>query len=246
MVKGKKGFQKGHKINLGKKLSEETKRKISQSEKGKILSKDTRKLLEDVLYSKIRNKSYNEIYGIERAQEIKRKMSNSLKGRISPTKGKTHTKERRERMSKMFSGEKNPFYGRKHKKETIDEYKEKRKNWKIPIKDTTIEIKIQKLLTILHIEYFTHKHISEITHSYKCDIFIPTQNGIEQKTIIECDGCYWHGCKICSNEINDYQKDWINRDKLRTKELQKKGYRVIRLWEHDIRKMELNDLKNEL
>ena len=35
-------------------------------------------------------------------------------------------------------------------------------------------------------------------------------------------------------------------DNLRTKELQEKGFRVIRLWEHDIRKMEVNEFKGRL
>ncbi|MEK6882820.1 MAG: hypothetical protein AABY22_24570 [Nanoarchaeota archaeon] len=32
----------------------------------------------------------------------------------------------------------------------------------------------------------------------------------------------------------------------RTKELQEKGYRVIRLWEHEIKRIELNGFKERL
>lgn len=136
-------------------------------------------------------------------------------------------------------------------KKRTSKWIEMRKNLILPFKDTKIELKIQDLLTIFHIEYFTHKYISEITHAYQCDILIPKQEIkeiiIPQKTIIECDGCYWHGCRICNKkEFNKPQEDQIEEDKIRTKELIEKGYKVIRLWEHDIKKMELNDLKEKL
>ena len=70
----------------------------------------------------------------------------------------------------------------------------------IPFKDTSIEVKIQNFLSLLHLEFMTHKYISEITHKYRCDIFIPEQEGISQKIIIECDGCYWHGCEFCNKK----------------------------------------------
>ena len=38
----------------------------------------------------------------------------------------------------------------------------------------------------------------------------------------------------------------MRKDKFRTKELIEKGYRVIRLWEHDIKIMELNDFEGRL
>ena len=121
--------------------------------------------------------------------------------------------------------------------------KEMRAKLIIPLKDTSIELKIQKLLSLLHLEFTTHKYISEITHGYQCDIFIPEQNGIPQKTIIECDGCYWHGCPICKNTPHKTLGEQVERDGIRTKELQDSGFRVIRLWEHEIKSIQINDLK---
>jgi len=125
--------------------------------------------------------------------------------------------------------------------------KEHRKNQIFPIKDTSIEIKIQNYLKELHIEFYTHKYIN-IGEGYQCDILIPKQETegviVTKKTIIECDGCYWHDCEICkrwkSNEKQIAQKE---KDNIRTKELKEKGFRVIRLWEHEIKVMELNELK---
>ncbi len=109
-----------------------------------------------------------------------------------------------------------------------------------PLKDSSIEIKIQNFLKLLHIEFFTHQYI-HINHGYQCDIYIPSI-----KTIIEADGCYWHGCPICKLKAHkDLEKRKI-LDNTRTKELQEKGYRVIRLWEHEIKKMNINSLKEEL
>lgn len=120
----------------------------------------------------------------------------------------------------------------------VDKMKKVRSNLVIPYRDTTIEIKIQNYLKLLHIEFITHFYVSEITHAYQCDIFIPAN-----KIIIECDGCYWHGCKICNKNFNQLQLEQIEEDKFRTKELVNKGYVIYRLWEHDIRKMQLNEFK---
>jgi G:T-mismatch repair DNA endonuclease (very short patch repair protein) len=124
--------------------------------------------------------------------------------------------------------------------------KENRKRQIFPVKDTKIELKIQGFLTELHLEYIAHKYMSEITHAYQCDIFLPVQNGITQKTILEMDGCYWHGCEICNKEINQWQEEQIIKDELRTKELIKQGFKVVRLKEHNIKIMKLNDFKEQL
>jgi len=55
-----------------------------------------------------------------------------------------------------------------------------------PVKDTSIEVKIQNFLKELGIEFFTHKYM-KIEHGYQCDILIPSKS-----LVIECDGDYWH------------------------------------------------------
>jgi DNA mismatch endonuclease (patch repair protein) len=53
------------------------------------------------------------------------------------------------------------------------------------------------------------------------------------------DGCFWHGCTKCRLEPKsnqDYWYDKIHRNKLRDKavgkQLKKRGWRVVRFWEH--------------
>jgi DNA mismatch endonuclease (patch repair protein) len=65
----------------------------------------------------------------------------------------------------------------------------------------------------------------------------------KQKIIVFVDGCYWHGhgCRIRKpGENNEYWKEKIfnnkKRDSLVTKELRNNGWKVIRIWECEIRK----------
>jgi len=74
------------------------------------------------------------------------------------------------------------------------------------------------------IEFEKHRYMNEIEHSYQCDIFIPTHN-----LVIECDGDYWH------NYPKGKDVDWIRSD-----ELKEEGFKVLRLWEHEIKSMDLN------
>jgi len=190
--------------------------------------------------------------GVNLGYGFKKKNKSWCKGLTRETNESLNT------ISKKMKGKNNPMYGKfgkehhnfgkKFSKELYPNFgwRVSRKNQIFPLKDSSIELKIQNFLTKLHIEYFTHKYISEITHSYQCDILIPIQEGINQKTIIEADGCYWHGCPICNLNKNIQIEDRINLDKKRTNELIEKGYRVIRIWGHEIRAMELNDLKNKL
>jgi G:T-mismatch repair DNA endonuclease (very short patch repair protein) len=126
-------------------------------------------------------------------------------------------------------------------KDNIKGLLEARKYQVMPLKDSSIELKIQEFLSKLHLEYTAHKYISEIRHAYQCDIFIPVQEGIKKKIVLEMDGCYWHGCNICFKELNSNQRKQIAKDNRRTKELKGRGYKVIRLYEHEIKLMNIFD-----
>ena len=83
-------------------------------------------------------------------------------------------------------------------------------------------------------------------------ILIPEQEGITQKTVIECDGDFFHmnpdkfsaEDKIFKKGMTASEKWEI--DELRTKQLIEKGFRVIRLWENEINKMELTSFNKQL
>jgi DNA mismatch endonuclease, patch repair protein len=55
------------------------------------------------------------------------------------------------------------------------------------------------------------------------------------------DGCFWHGCTICKLIPKSNNQYWIKkiknnrkRDRYVTKELQEKGWQVVRFWEHSL------------
>lgn len=206
----------------------------------------------------------NPMYGKKHLVKSIEKMIEIKLGDKNPRYGQHLSKESKEKLRLKREGENNPMYhkepwnkGQKLPKELVERMiktgkkyikehpevairlKKQRKIQIFPIKDTKIELKIQNFLRILHVEFMAHYYVSEITHAYQCDILIPFT-----KTIIECDGCYWHGCPICNKNLNGFQEEQIKEDRARTNELLEKGYNVIRLWEHDIKKMELNDFMN--
>lgn len=218
-------------IDCGKKLSKNKYQRCQQCV-GKINAKDKDR------NSKISISRIGELNPAKR-EDVRKKISETIKKKYktgevtSPfkkghkiNKGRVHGQLYRE--NRM--GEKNAFYGRHHTLETKEKYKEKRKNWVCPKKDTSIEVKIQNFLKELGIEFFTHQHMKEIKHGYQCDIFIPSMN-----MVIECDGDYWHKYPT-GTEI----------DHIHTKELIEQGFKVLRLWEFEIRLMDLNKFQERL
>ncbi len=56
------------------------------------------------------------------------------------------------------------------------------------------------------------------------------------------DGCFWHGCSLHTKVPVNNQAYWIAkvqrtraRDRLATRKLRAKGWRVMRVWEHCLR-----------
>ena len=74
------------------------------------------------------------------------------------------------------------------------------------------------------------------------DIVLP-----KYKTVIFIDSCFWHGCKKHCRLPSTREKFWkekINenkkRDKLVNSHYKKTNWKIIRIWEHDLRR---NDFK---
>jgi DNA mismatch endonuclease, patch repair protein len=67
----------------------------------------------------------------------------------------------------------------------------------------------------------------------------------KNKISVFIDGCFWHGCRKCRRNLlpSTNAKFWAakfitnrKRDRLVGSALRKKGWRVLRFWEHEIRK----------
>jgi very-short-patch-repair endonuclease len=190
---------------IGHEVSEETRKKIGEGNKRKIISLETRKRISETLRQ---NKMipWNKNKGYLYSKKMRDKMSLSQKRRFIINQKK-----------------KGGSFSKSHKLKL----KLCRRKQVTPMRDTSIDVKIQNFLKKLGIEFFTHQYMKEIEHGYQCDILIPSMN-----LVIECDGDYWH--KYPTGREIDY---------IRTLELIQKGFKVLRLWEHEIKIMDLNTFK---
>lgn len=232
MPEGLKGFQIGNqfnKTNVGRKASNDTKEKLSNSlkkhfkdnpnsncgfQKGhKTFSKKGRFRKGQIPWNK----------GIPFSKEVRKKMGRKkLKDKICPAcenvfspyfnRQKCCSRECfKVHMSKKMTGKRHSIFSK-------EKIKIARLRQITPIEDTSIEVKLQNSLKRLGIPFEKHKIMDEIYHKYRCDIFISPD------IVIECDGDYWHNYPN-GNRI----------DKIRTTEMKNKGYSVLRFWERDIK-----------
>ena len=222
----------------GKHHTEETKEKIRKSLKGHpSYNEERNKKVSERTKEAMKSESIREKISKARRGIPNKKTGETLKrlykeGKlVSYMKGKKLKIESRKKISiklkEYYQKNKHPRLGKHHSKESIEKYKEWRKTKVIPLKDTKIEVKIQDLLKQLGYDFFTHQYIKEIEHGYQCDILIPALN-----LVIECDGDYWLKYPI-GRDI----------DHIRTKELLEKGFKVLRLWEREIKVMGLEEFK---
>lgn len=63
------------------------------------------------------------------------------------------------------------------------------------------------------------------------------------KLAVFVDGCFWHGCPIHATQPKQNAAFWREkiarnqaRDRLVTRTLKAKGWRVLRVWEHELKK----------
>ena len=98
----------------GKFVSEETKQKISAYK----LAHPTK--LTEEQKEKISERNKGKIISIEHKEKISKFMKGRMIGDKHPMFGKHHTEEAKQKISKLTSGENNPFYGKHHSEEVIE------------------------------------------------------------------------------------------------------------------------------
>ncbi len=228
-------------VKKGYKQTEEHKKKIGLANarilKGRICSPVG---LDKII--KI-NRDRKKGLGYVTSDETRKKMSNNMKekwriGDISPKqKERFHDGKAKGGFATRFKK------GHQVPQSWREAVRKSRSIQKFPSKDTKIEIKIQTLLESLEIEYIKHWYVKDIELKYRCDIFIPSR-----KLVIECDGDYWHAhpLKYSKDQLNQRQKEQRIRDRLRTDQMIQKGFKVLRIWEEDIKKMNEQELLNQI
>lgn len=193
------------------------------------------------MYGKISNKrgrNYCDIYGNEKSESIKNKLTEAKIGSVG------------------LSGEKNGMYGKiPHNKgvSPSDEVKEKiregvnnywenlsgseldkrkaqlRRDWiikrdKYSEIDTVPEKITEELLIELNIPYDKKKNIDY----YNCDFVV-------DNNVIEVQGDYWHANPNIYSDYDKIQEKNVNRDKRKLKFLNGRGYNILFLWEYDLK-----------
>jgi len=173
-----------------------------------------------------KDKTMEEIYGSEHAEDIKEKMADAKYA--NPTRywlGKERSQAVKNALSQSKKGK---TWEEIMGPDEAERQREIHLHVVFPRKDTSIEKKIQEQLTEADIAYEKHKPIFG-----KPDLFIPSHDEKYHKGIaIFCDGDYWHS----SQKMQE-------RDKLVTKTLFNKGYYVVRLPENHIREKDFNIMK---
>ncbi len=99
--------------------------------------------------------------------------------------------------------------------------------------NTQPEIRLRKMLSASELKgYRLHYKLTG-----KPDIVFP-----RKKIAIFIDGCFWHKCPRCFIKPRTNIKFWkekiesnVKRDKVVNRELMKKGWKVLRIWEHEMR-----------
>lgn len=99
-------------------------------------------------------------------------------------------------------------------------------------KDTSAELAVRKALWHLGFRYRCHTSLPG-----RPDIVFPGR-----RVAIFIDGCFWHGCPMHSTTPKTRRQFWVTkisanveRDHRVTRDLQRDGWTVLRIWEHDIR-----------
>jgi very-short-patch-repair endonuclease len=215
--------------NKGVPHTEEHKQKISESLKqnnpmrGRHHTDETKRILSE------KNK------GIRTApfdEQHRKHLSEAATGRVGTNNGKTFSKEHREKIRVAKQGVPQSEEHRANVQAywanfTPEERAEKTSHLALVapgLHSTSIEIMVWEELTSRGIQFEKQKRIGR----YIVDIYVPNDN-----LIIEVDGCWWHGCSQCGYNT---EKDQTIRSKneQRTAYLEKKGYLVSHIWEHDL------------
>ena len=105
---------------------------------------------------------------------------------------------------------------------------------KIRNKNTKPEILLRKALFQKGYRYSINRRFDNGT--FKPDIVM-----VSRKICIFVDGCFWHKCPRCYREPKTNQDYWIpklernvKRDREQDAYLARNGWKVIRIWEHEL------------
>jgi very-short-patch-repair endonuclease len=144
---------------------------------------------------------------------------------------KSRLKNGKSQKKRLKNKENHPMYQKKHSESTKQIIREKRLDRVLPLKDTKIEVALQKTFKKEKIKFIKHVNILNLTQP---DIFI------EPNVCVYADGDYWHGPDFPERQKKDIQI---------TSKLRHSGFSVFRFKEHKIKQnvdVCVNKVKNHL
>lgn len=204
---------------IGMRFTQQHCENISRGKKGKkaIYSPEAREKLRSWLGKKHTEETKQKISaknrGKSRSESLKKLISVLKRNNINML-GKHHSE-----ITKLKIGQANKIF--QNKPEYIIKNRERRLKQILPLTDTSIELKVKKQLEDNNINFI---HPWNLEPYYQCDFFVPSMN-----LIIECDGDYWHS--LPKTQRTDKSKNTYAKNK---------GYNMLRLPEHIIKKNNFN------
>lgn len=227
-------IEKIRQASLGREVSEETREKLRIKSSGR---KHTEESIEKMRVShsnmsiETRNKMSDSQTGKVIPIKTRNKISKTLKGKKKPKgfgervgatqKGKIVSQETRNKLS-----------------EATVQHQLNHNGWK---SNTKPELETKKILEDNNINFKSPFCVKADNGKLKMyDVFVPDYN-----LLIEVDGIYWHSKNKKDNEITN--KNLLNNrinDKFKNQLAKNKGFRLLRVWEDEIKRFE-NLVKND-
>jgi DNA mismatch endonuclease, patch repair protein len=101
-------------------------------------------------------------------------------------------------------------------------------------KDTSPELAVRRSLRQLGIRYRSYRRLAGAT----VDLVLP-----DRRTVLLVHGCFWHGCARHPRSSKSRVAYWSSkiaanreRDRLQTAALKAAGWKVLVIWEHDLKR----------
>lgn len=207
----------------------------------------------------MKGKSYEEMYGPQRAAELRLLRSVSIKKRGSPNRGKTYIeifgKDRAKQLCKQRSISTKAARARATIADSVLRAKRFRQSLTSEVRNKISVAHKGKVLSIqtrskiaaararrkwpfnnTKPEQLTAKFLRKVGLRYRSQ-FRPLGlrshafdfRLVDYKVLIDVDGCWWYGCKIHYPD-----KQTSKRDVLVTSIAKRLGWTVVRIWEHDV------------
>lgn len=99
---------------------------------------------------------------------------------------------------------------------------------RVKAKDSEAELALRSALHRTGLRFRKHRRVEGIA----VDIVLPIR-----RVAVFVDGCFWHGCPVHATYPKTNQEYWLpklceNRERDQSSKLRRRGWRVVRVWEH--------------